>query len=321
MKNTHNINKVSIVIPIYNEESNIAPLYDEIAAVLSKINKQYEIIFVDDCSSDNSLEILTEIFDKEPNIQVISLLGNQGQTSALNAGFKKASGGVVVAMDGDGQHNPKYIPEFIRAIEEGYDMASSWKQKDAQRNLVYSFLSNMAHKIIGKVIGIKMKYFGATMKAYHRGLLHNLELSGDLHRFAGALVYYEGIKMKEVPIDIRPRRNGPSKYNVGKIFKVALDLILIKFLIKHAKTPFRIFGTIGIISGAIGFAGIAIIAFEKYVFGMPAFPNTAFVVLSAMGIIVGIEFILFGLMSELISRIYHTANNKEPYTTRMHLKK
>lgn len=139
MKNIHNINKISVVIPIYNEELNITLLYDEIVVVLSKINKQYEIIFVDDCSSDNSLGILMEIFNKKPNIQVISLLGNQGQTSALNAGFKKATGDIIVAMDGDGQHNPKYIPEFIQAIEEGYDMASSWKQKDIQRNFIYSF--------------------------------------------------------------------------------------------------------------------------------------------------------------------------------------
>ena len=238
MKNIHNINKISVVIPIYNEELNITLLYDEIVVVLSKINKQYEIIFVDDCSSDNSLGILMEIFNKKPNIQVISLLGNQGQTSALNAGFKKATGDIIVAMDGDGQHNPKYIPEFIQAIEKGYDMASSWKQKRYSKKFYLFFFSNIAHKIIGKVIGIKMRYFGATMKAYNKNLLHNLELSGDLHRFAGALVYYEGIKIKEIPINIRPRKNGPSKYKVSKILKVVLDLILIRFLIKHAKTRF-----------------------------------------------------------------------------------
>ena len=246
--------KISVVIPIYNEEGNIEQLYQELKQVLG--DDEYEIIYIDDCSRDKSLSILRKLFEGDTHVQVITLLGNHGQTAALNAGFHKAKGDVIVAMDGDGQHDPKYIPEFISAIEEGYDVASSWKQEDESSSKIKFALSNIAHKIIGGVAGAKMKYFGATMKAYRWEILQNLDLSGELHRFAGALIYYRGIKIKEIPIIIRARKRGKANYGLKKVIKVALDLLLIKFLVKYSKTPFRIFGSLGVLLIIIGLIGL-----------------------------------------------------------------
>lgn len=314
------IKKISVVVPVYNEEENIKEFYEELNLALENINKNYEIIFVDDCSEDSSLEILEEIFKKNSRVQVVSLLGNQGQTMALGAGFKVALGDVVVAMDGDGQHDPKYISQFVGYVEEGYDIASGWKRKDKGSNKIKFLLSKIAHKIIGRIMGVRMNYFGATMKAYKSEIVRSLDLSGDFHRFIGALVYYKGIKIKEIPIEIRPRKKGSSNYSFGKILKVALDLILLKFLTKYSKMPFRIFGSLGVFFSALGVIGVSYIYILKYAFGQSAAQNVAGLVISAIFFIIGIQFVFFGLMAEMISRIYYTSGNKEFFNIRFHLR-
>lgn len=315
-----NINKISIIAPVYNEEANIEDFYGELNAVLKKIGKEYEIIFVDDSSIDSSFKILEDIFNKDKYVEIVSLLGNQGQTMALAAGFRAASGDVIVAMDGDGQHDPKYIPEFVAAIEEGYDVASGWKVKDEGSKKIKSFMSGLAHKIISGLTGAKMNYFGATMKAYKKDVLRSLDISGDFHRFMGALIYYKGIKIKEIPIEIRPRKKGVSHYSAGKIFKVALDLILLKFLTKYSKTPFRIFGSLGVFFGLLGTIGIGYIYILKYFFSQSAAENVAGLVISAVFFIVGIQFVFFGLVAEMISKVYYTGGGKEFFSVRTRLK-
>lgn len=317
----YTIQKVSIVIPVYNEAENIVPLYTELSSVLGGTRKDYEIIYVDDCSSDASLEVLAELFEKDSHVQVVSLLGNQGQTVALSAGLKQAEGDVVIAMDGDGQHDPAYLPEFIGAIEEGNDLVSSWKLQDERGSRLVAVLSKTFHRIVSGFTGVRMKYFGSTMKAYRRELLHSLDLAGDLHRFAGVLVYYKGIKVKEIPIKIRKRVRGVSAYNiVGKIFRVLLDLLLIKFLTKYAKAPFRVFGTISLIGLILGTSGIALVTYQKYVLGFPSYQNTGLLIVSAVGIIVSIQLLVFGFIAELISRVYYASAQRGLYTIRTHLK-
>lgn len=318
--NSSEVKKVSVVIPVYNEEHNIESLYKELSSVLTGKGKDYEIIFVDDCSRDNSLKIMKRIFASDFKTQIISMLGNQGQTSALQAGFKAASGDAIIAMDGDGQHDPKYIPQFISAIEDEYDMASGWKAKDKSRGSASFLLSSLAHKIIARVVGVKMNYFGATMKAYRSDVLKSLDLSGDLHRFMGALVYFKGIKVKEIPIEIRGRKEGKSNYTFKKIIRVALDLILIRFLTKYSKTPFRIFGTTGMFLSLAGAGGVVYIQVLKYAFGQSAAQNVSGLIISAITFIVGIQFIFFGLMAEMISRTYYTSNNKDFFNIKEHIK-
>lgn len=313
------VKKISVVIPIYNEAGNIMPLYEELVSVLSSSRKEYEIIYIDDCSSDASLEILGTLFQKDTHVEVISLLGNHGQTIALSAGFKRVSGDVVIAMDGDGQHDPSYVPQFIQAIEEGYDLASSWKSHDERGNMLHGVLSKVFHKIVGTVTGVKMNYFGSTMKAYRAALLQNLDLSGDLHRFAGALVYYKGIKVKEIPIVIRKREKGTTNYGIRKVFRVVLDLLLIKFLMTYSKAPFLIFGTVGLAGIVFGFIGIGIITYEKYIIGIPSYQNTGLLVVSAIGVIVGIQLLISGFVAELISRVYYASDRKGLYSIKIHL--
>ncbi len=314
------IQKISIVIPVYNEAENILPLFRELTHVLQSTSKEYEIIYVDDCSADNSLEVLEELFQKDARVQVVSLLGNQGQTVAVSAGFKHAQGDVIIAMDGDGQHDPAYLPEFMRAIEEGYDLASSWKAEDSRGSHSVSLLSRVFHKLVSSSTGVKMKYFGSTMKAYRRELLKSLDLSGDLHRFAGVLVYYKGIKIKEIPIKIRKRVRGKSAYGIGKIFRVLLDLVLIKFLTKYSKAPFRVFGGISFIGIIVGTCGIGLVTYYKYVLGLPSQQNTGLLVVSAVVIIISFQLLIFGFMAELLSRVYYASDQRGFYTVRTHLK-
>jgi glycosyltransferase involved in cell wall biosynthesis len=310
----------SVVVPVYNEEEVIEDLYEEIKNVLDKVGKSYEIIFVDDCSQDRSLEKLHRIFKKDKNVQVISLLGNHGQTLALSAGFKNSLGKVIIAMDGDGQHNPKYIPEFISAIEEGYDLVSGWKKGDKSRGIFSRFSSGVAHRIIAKLSGSSLRYSGATMKAYRREILKKMELSGDLHRFAGALVEFKGIKIKEIPIEIRQRKAGRSNYSANKAIQVILDLILLNFIIKYAKKPFRFFGFSGALLLLVGILGNAFVFLQKWLFGVSTASNASILIVSAIFLIAGVQFIFFGLIAELISRIYYTTNNKEYFIKRYHLK-
>ncbi|KKT79460.1 MAG: Undecaprenyl-phosphate 4-deoxy-4-formamido-L-arabinose transferase [Parcubacteria group bacterium GW2011_GWF2_44_8b] len=315
------LKKVSIVIPMHNEEGNAMALYGELKEAMAKENRDYEIIFVDDYSYDNTFKILEDIFKKDKHVQVISLMGNQGKAVALNAGLKHVSGDIVLIMDGDGQHNPAYIPEFISAIQEGYDVASGWKKEDKGRSKFKSILHNNINRIIGKIMGVKMKYFGVAMKAYRKELIQRLELSGDLHRFAGVMVYYKGINIKEIPIKIRARENGSSKYSFGKIVgKVFLDIVLVKFLTKYSRTPFKIFGPIGFILGILGILGVGYIAINKYFFGISAFYDISILLLSAVAIIIGIQFIFFGLIAELISRIYYNPDNKATVLIKTSLK-
>ncbi len=314
------IKKISIIIPVYNEEANIIPLYNELKDILGRINKEYEIIYIDDHSQDNSKKILKNLFIKDRNIQLISLLGNHGQSLALSAGFKSGSGDVIIAMDGDGQHDPKYIPAFVRAIEDGYDLVGGWKIINSGQGKMISLFSKVAHFAIAKLSGSNLKYSGATMKAYRRDIVEQLELSGDLHRFMGALIYFKGIKIKEIPIEIRAREGGKSNYSLIKIFKVMLDLILLKFLTKYSKNPFRLFGFLSSLLLLAGFAGIFYVFYVKLAYGISTASNVSALIVSSILIMGGIQLLLFGLLAELISRIYHKSNHNVLFIKKEHLK-
>ncbi len=320
VKSGMSIQKISVVIPVFNEEETIELLYKELTAVLEMTNKKYEIIYVDDCSQDNSLNVLNKIFKKDENVQVISLLGNHGQTLALSAGFKNSSGDIIIAIDGDGQHNPKYIPEFIKGIEEGNDLVSGWKNEDKTRNIFSRTASKIAHGIIAKLSGSSLRYSGATMKAYRKEILKKLELTGDMHRFAGALVEFKGIKVKEIPIEIRKRKAGKSNYTASKFLQVILDLILLRFIVKYSKKPFRFFGFLGFILDLIGLIGVIFVFIQKWYLHISTASNSSILIMSAIFLIAGIQFIFFGLIAELISRIYYTSNNKDYFIKRYYLK-
>ena len=315
------IHLVSIVIPLYNEEKNIRLLAEEIITVMKKAPYTYEIIFVNDGSSDNSWDEITELSGLFPNIRGIDLAGNYGQTIALRSGFDSANGDVIVAMDADMQHNPVYIPQFLSYIEEGYDMVGGWKEKRPE-NLFKSFLANAAHKAICKISGVNMKYFGATFKVYRKYLLENVNMIGDAHRYIGALVAKKGTRVKEIPINIRDRHAGKSNYKLTKALFVIVDLVFLKFYVSYINRPFRLFGIPGIILFVIGFISTLVFSigslFLKWYIEkdyQTEFQTSIFLMLF------GALLISLGLIAQIGIFNYFTNKKQEPYNVRQQTKK
>jgi len=312
----HPIQLTSIIIPTYNEAGNIQLLAEEIVSVMGHSHYDYEVIYVNDGSSDSSWEIITQLSQVYSAIRGVDLAGNYGQTIALRAGIDNSMGDVIVAMDGDMQHNPAYIPQFLKLIEQGYDMVGGYKEQRPE-GWTRSFIANMAHKIICKVSGVKMKYFGATFKAYRRYLLDNVNLIGDVHRFLGALVVRKGSKFTEIPIVIRERNAGMSSYNLSKAFLVIVDLLALKFSISYLHKPFRLFGIPGLLLLLVG-GGIA----GYYMFGALFLhwfigKEYAMEFISAIFIILfAVLLISIGLIAQIGVYNYFSGRKQEPFAIR-----
>jgi glycosyltransferase involved in cell wall biosynthesis len=256
----YSIRLVSIVIPCYNEAGNIVRLAKEIFGVMKNTPYNYEVFFINDGSTDNSWESISQLTDVYPFIHGIDLSGNYGQTIALRAGLEASQGDVIVAMDGDMQHDPVYIPQFLKYIEKGYDMVSGAKESRPE-GMLKTFMANVAHSVICRISGINLHYFGATFKVYRRYLFNNVSLIGDSHRFLGALVARKGTKYIELPIKIRERISGVSNYKMSKILFVIVDLVFLKFIVSYMNKPFRLFGVIGLVMLVAGFCWAAYYGF------------------------------------------------------------
>src|SRR3984957_12917677 len=228
---------LSIVIPIHNEEPSLLPLYDRLTAVLEGLQKPYEIIFVDDASTDRTFELLANLVETDEHLKVIRLRRNFGQTAALSAGFHEADGEVVIAMDGDLQHAPEDIPALLRKIDEGYDIASGWRKGRVDNALMRRIPSRIANWLMAKASGMDLRDFGTTFKAYRAEVLKDVNLYGELHRFIPALASFYGARMAEVPIHSTPRTAGDSHYGIGRTFRVMSGILTIRFLLKYFTRP------------------------------------------------------------------------------------
>jgi glycosyltransferase involved in cell wall biosynthesis len=304
--------KISVVIPAYNEEENINYLYDELSGVLAALQQPYEIIFVDDGSSDNTLAVLRSIQQKDAEVGVIRFRRNFGQTAAISAGFDFASGDVIVTMDGDLQNDPHDIPRFIEKIEEGYDVVTGWRydRKDAFINR--RLPSIIANKIISWTTGVALHDYGCTLKAFRREVIKNIRLYGEMHRFIPAIASGMGISFTEIKVNHRPRQYGTSKYGISRTLRVVLDLITVKFLLSYATRPIQIFGLLGFISGSVGFLLALIMTIQRQFFGMPL-SDRPLLLLAILLIFIGIQFISIGLIAELQARTYHETQQKPVY--------
>ena len=304
--------KISVVIPAYNEEENINYLYDELSEVLAALQQPYEIIFVDDGSSDNTLAVLRSIQQKDAEVGVIRFRRNFGQTAAISAGFDFASGDVIVTMDGDLQNDPHDIPRFIEKIEEGYDVVTGWRydRKDAFINR--RLPSIIANKIISWTTGVALHDYGCTLKAFRREVIKNIRLYGEMHRFIPAIASGMGISFTEIKVNHRPRQYGTSKYGISRTLRVVLDLITVKFLLSYATRPIQIFGLLGFISGSVGFLLALIMTIQRQFFGMPL-SDRPLLLLAILLIFIGIQFISIGLIAELQARTYHETQQKPVY--------
>src|SRR3954452_778850 len=257
---------LSIVIPVHNEEHSILPLYDRLTAVLEAVHKPYEIIFVDDASTDRSFELLANLVETDPRLTVVRLRRNFGQTAALSAGFHEAKGDIIIAMDGDLQHAPEDIPALLLKIDEGYDIASGWRKERVDNAITRKIPSRIANWLMAKASGIELRDFGTTFKAYRAEVLKDVNLYGELHRFIPALASFYGARVAEVPIRNSPRVSGGSHYGISRTFRVLFDILTIRFLLKYFTRPMHFFGTIGL-AGTVSGGGIMAFLLLKKVLG------------------------------------------------------
>ena len=302
---------LSILIPTYNEQDNIEPLYEQLTGVLEPLSESHEIIFINDGSIDATEDRLNALAKRDKHVKVIHFRRNFGQTSAMMAGIDFASGDILIPMDADGQNDPADIPKLLDKLAEGYDVASGWRsdRKDHRRRRIASRVANW---IIARVSGVRLHDFGCTLKAYRRDVLTSTRLYGEMHRFIPIYATWEGAKVAEVQVNHHPRRHGKSSYGMERIVKVVLDLIVVQFLAHYSTRPIYVFGGFGLLSLAISFASGLWALYLKF-WGGKDFVETPVPLFVVMAFITGIICILMGLLAEINMRVYYEAQGKASY--------
>jgi glycosyltransferase involved in cell wall biosynthesis len=309
--------RYSVVVPFYNEQENIPPLYMKLTEVMDGLGEAYELVFVDDGSRDETYKVLGEIYEHDRRVNVVRLRRNFGQTAALKAGFDFARGEVIISMDGDLQHDPEEIPRFLEKIEEGYDLVSGWRYQRRDHWLMRQLPSRVANWMMAKLSGIELHDFGTTFKAYRREIIQEIQLYGELHRFIPALASSTGAKIAEVPIENLERKNGKSNYGIGRTIRVLLDLMIVKFLLDYSTRPAQFFGLIGLGGAGLGSMIGIYLGIEKLRFHNDLIADHGPLMLLAITLFVsGIQFISMGLLGEISSRTYYESQNKPIYALR-----
>lgn len=306
--------RYSIVVPFHNEEANIMPLYRRITAVMESLSVDYELIFVDDGSSDQTHALVKEVSSLDPRVTGLRLRRNFGQTAALSAGFDRASGDVIIAMDGDLQHRPEDIPRFIEKIAAGYDIVSGWRQH-RRDGFQRTFPSLIANRLMARASGIPLHDFGTTFKAYRREIIQRIPLYGQMHRFIPAMASIEGALIAEVPIEDVPRANGRSHYGLMRTFRVLFDILTIRFILKYFSRPLHFFGSIGLamITTALAIAGWLLV--KKLFLSEDIFLKHGvlllFCVVTFLG---GMQFLGLGFLGDLFARLYYAPEQRSIYS-------
>jgi Glycosyltransferases involved in cell wall biogenesis len=307
---------VSIVIPLLNEEESLRELFSHIKETMRRINKRYEIIFVDDGSTDKSFKVLTELHAEHPdNIKVIRFRRNFGKSATLSAGFKEAEGDFVITMDADLQDDPQEIPLLIEALGDSYDLVSGWKKK-RHDSAIFTLPSRIANAITSKLTGLHIHDLNCGLKVYRNEVVKELKIYGDLYRYIPILVHQAGFRVGEKIVQHHPRKYGHSKYTVGKFYRGFLDLLTILFTAKYIRRPLHLFGVWGLISLLIG-GVIDIYLSVEWFLGLTVLSNRPLFIVGILFIIVGIQFISLGLLGEMISR---QGQNEGTYSIREILK-
>jgi len=306
----------SIVVPIYNEERSLPELFERLHGALSKLSGQYEIIAVNDGSRDNSQAVLADLASANSNVRVLNFSRNFGQTAAIDAGIRHAKHDIVIPIDADLENDPADIPRLMAKMGEGFDVVSGYRKDRWQGNWLSRKLpSLMANKLISWLSGVQLSDFGCTLKAYRREVVENLRLYGDMHRFIPAYASWNfNARITEIPVSHTPRKHGKSNYGLGRIWKVVLDLLVLKFFADYSRRPIHLFGSMGSISILLGLvAGVLSIYFKFSVAYHKDFIQTPLPVLMAMLIVVGVILIMMGLLAEILIRTYFENHNQESY--------
>ncbi len=303
---------LSVVVPIHNEVENVDALHGELDTVLRPLGLGYELIFVDDGSSDGSFERLSALRARDPHVVVVKLARNYGQTAALAAGLAQSVGTDVAMLDGDRQNDPADIPAMLAKRHEGYDLVAGWRVNRRDAWLTRRVPSIVANRLIGLSTGVRLHDYGCTLKVVRGDLARSLRLYGEMHRFIPALIDDLGGRIAEMPVNHRPRVAGVSKYGMSRVIRVVLDLVTVKFLSSYSTRPIHVFGVIGLVATFIGLLIVGVLGFERLFLAMPI-GNRPIVLLGILLTVMGIQFITMGLLGELLVRTYHESQSKPVY--------
>jgi len=315
--------ELSVVIPLYNEVENIPELYRQLTEVLERMGRPYEIIIVDDGSQDGSFQALAELHARDPRLKVVRFRRNYGQTAGFAAGFERARGKWIITMDADLQNDPADIPRLIAKAEEGYDVVSGWRLHRQDDLLTRKIPSRVANWLIARVTGVYLHDYGCSLKVYHRDVVKNIRLYGEMHRFVPAVASSVGITVAEVPVNHRARTRGQSKYGglrktLARTTKVFLDMLTVRFLLSYSTRPIHIFGGLGLVLSGLGVLLGLYLTFEKLVMGHNI-GSRPLLLLAVLLVILGVQMISIGLLSEVLVRTYFEAQNKPIYVVREEL--
>jgi glycosyltransferase involved in cell wall biosynthesis len=307
--------KYSIVVPLHNEQENVTDLYDRLKAVMETTGESFEIVLVDDGSTDGTFPLLREIAAVDSRITVVKLRRNFGQTAGLAAGFDHARGEYIIAMDGDLQHDPADIPLFIEKIGEGYDIVSGWRKQRIDNFWLRRLPSRVANWSMAKLSGVEIHDFGTTFKAYRREILEQVPLYGELHRFIPALASWHGASIIEVPIRNVNRERGTSHYGLSRTFRVFFDLITIRFLLRYLSRPLHFFGTVGMLSILTGFGVAGWLLLEKFARNVDLLvKHGPLMIFAVVLFLAGLNMLAVGLLGEMQVRHYHEPTRRAPYS-------
>lgn len=306
---------VSVIIPVYNEQENLEPLYEKTSKALMALGRTWELIFIDDGSTDSSYAKLEKLAFLDHNVKVVRFVRNFGQTAALAAGIDCSTGKIVVPLDADLQNDPADIKILLDKLNEGYDVVSGWR-KDRQDELFTRLIPSWtANKLISSISGVRLHDYGCSLKAYRAEVIKDIRLYGEMHRFVPIYATWMGARVTEIPVNHHARRFGKSKYGISRTFKVLLDLITVKFLSTYATKPIYVFGAAGLWSLATSLAAFGWMVVLKYCY-QTSFVQTPLPVLVAMFFMLGVQFILMGLLAEILMRTYHESQGKRTYAVK-----
>ncbi|MBC8196280.1 MAG: glycosyltransferase family 2 protein [Candidatus Marinimicrobia bacterium] len=308
--------KISIIIPIYNEQDSIKPLINSISILMdNEKEKKWEILFVDDGSKDKTLEILQNEIVKLANAKIIQLQRNYGQTAAISAGIDNSKGNILVTMDADLQNDPSDIPKLIKKLDYGYDVVSGWREKRKDRYFTRILPSKIANWIISKISGVTLHDYGCTLKAYKKTTLKNVKLYGEMHRFIPIYITWQGGKVTEIPIRHHARKFGKSKYGLMRTFSVIADLIFLKYMEKHFTHPIHLFGGISLLNFGLSIISFLLMSYFKF-WGSKSFIQTPLPQLVILFAMIGILSMFMGFLAEILMRTYYESQDKKSYQVR-----
>lgn len=306
---------ISIVVPVYNEQDNVEEVYSAISTVLKDMGCSYEILMVDDGSTDGSYSVLNRLASKDAVLKVIRFRRNFGQTAAMSAGFDYAKGDIIIPMDGDLQNDPADIPRLIEKVYEGYDVVSGWRRDRKDTFITRKIPSMIANALISRLTGVHLHDYGCTLKAYRREVLDGINLYGEMHRFVPALASQFGAKVTELPVNHFPRLHGVSKYGISRTLRVILDLITVKFLMSYSTKPLQLFGKWGVYTILAGLGSGAMTIYMK-LFEHLSMNRNPLLILTGFLLFMGVQFIVMGLLGELNARTYFESQGKPIYVVR-----